>query len=207
MSFFDNSKNVGLALIIVGLINLVAGIGRMVVGVTDESVITLAAICFGIASLIFGILILGYGFKVRNGPNDQSVVVSGLIRTIGIATILQALFIALGAYFAADDSGIADAVIVAIGSMIVSIIIGLILIWAAGKVAGANKNVISKLLWVILIVIFLILAVLQFISIFAQDFGTLWGILGLVAAICMCIVYIYCFIAMLSEDVKKAMGI
>jgi len=157
--------------------------------------------------LIFGILILGYGFKVRGGPNDQAVVVSGLIRTIGIVTILQALFIALGAYFASDQSGIADSVVIALTSMLISIIIGLILIWAAGKVAGANKNVISKFLWVLLIVIFLILAILSFFDIFGQDFGTLWGILGLVAAICMCIVYIYCFIAMLSEDVKRSMGI
>jgi len=209
MSFFDNNKTVGLALVIAGLITLVMGIGNAVAGVMDGdgNNAKIAAVCFGIAALIFGILIFGYGFKVRGGPNDQSDIVSGLIRIVGVATILQALFNAIGAYFTTADSGsIATAVWAAIVSMIVSIIIGLILIWAAGKVAGNSKNVISKLLWIILVVVFLVLAVLTLVHAFPIGSG-ITGILVLVSAICMFFVYLYCFIAMLSKDVKSSMGI
>lgn len=210
MSFLDN-KTVGLVLIIIGLLNLVAGIARAVNGVldTEGTYLIIAAICYGIASLISGILILGYGIKVRGGPNDESDIVSGLIIVIGTATILNAIFLAAGAFFTNYDSdaGLGTSVWAAIVTMIVQIIVGLILIWAGRKVGGKSKNVISKVLWVLLVVIFLILAVLQFIALFGFDLGTLDGILALVAAICWAIVYIYLFIAMLSKDVKESMGI
>lgn len=208
MSFLDNKK-VGLALIFVGLINLLAGIGRVVSGIIDEDVDLVVAICYGIASLIFGALIFGYGIKVRGGPNDESDIVSGLIRRIGIVTILQAVFIAVAVALESDE-GFGVALIGAIIGAIVTIIIGLIFIWAAGKVAGKSKNVISKFLWVILVVLFLIMAIITLFSAIVAlldvEIG-LWNILGLVSAICICIVYLYCFVAMLSQDVKSSMGI
>lgn len=205
MSFFDNNKTVGLMLIIVGLINIIMGIAQAVDGVINEDTgkLIAAAVCFGIASLIFGILILGYGLKVRRGPNDQSDTVSGLVRVIGVATILQAIFIAIGSYLNNQDS-IGGAIVGAI----IQLILGIILIWVAGKISGKNKNVISKIVWVIAVVVFLILAITSFLRIFDNlDFGNLKAILILISSICMFLVYIYCFVAMLSKDIKTTMGI
>jgi len=209
MSFFDNNKTIGLVLIIIGLINLVVGIGIAVAGWNDDTVNTNSAICYGIASIIFGLLIFIWGFSVRGGPNDQAKVLSGTIRMVGIITILQALFIALGAYFASDNSSITNAVWTAIVSMIVSIIIGLFLIWVAGKVRGANQNIISKGLWIVLIIVFIIMAILSFMKLFdgSYDFGSLNGIIAVIGAICVFILYLYFVIAMFSKDVKAAMGI
>jgi len=210
MSFFDNSKNVGLALIIVGLITLIMGIATAVAGVVDADGgwLKASAVCYGIAALIFGIMILGYGLKIRKSSMDQVAVLSGLIKVIGVATILAALFNAVGAFLSTNNTGdIGGAVIAGISSMIVSIVIGIILIWIASKVAGKSKNVISKLLWIILVVVFLILAILSLINIFNQHFSDIQGILAAISAICMFIVYLYCFIATLSKDVKTSMGI
>jgi len=208
MSFFDNNKTIGLVLIIIGLINLVAGIGIAVAGWNDDTVNTNSAICYGIASIIFGLLIFIWGFVARGGPNDQAKVLSGTIRMVGIITILQSLFVALGVYFA-DETSITSGAWAAIGGMIVSIIIGLFLIWVAGKVRGANQNVISKGLWVVLIIVFLILAILSFIKLFngSYDFSNLNGIIAVIGAICVFILYLYFLVAMFSKDVKAAMGI
>jgi len=200
MSFLTN-KSVGLMLIIVGLVNLIAGIGTVVAGFTDDSVDILVAICRGIASLIFGALMLLYGIKVRGGPNDESDIVSGLIRTLGVAIILKAIFIAIA------DGLDAGSITTGIWTALAQIVIGLFLIWVSGKVGGKNKNALSKILWVILIIAFLVLAILEFVGIFNEDFGSLWGIMMAISAICMCLIYIYCFIAMLSKDVKSSMGI
>ncbi|MCL2295899.1 MAG: amiloride-sensitive sodium channel family protein [Methanomassiliicoccaceae archaeon] len=212
MSFLTN-KSVGLMLIIIGLINIIAGLARAVNGVLEAegTYLTIAAICFGIANLISGVLILGYGFKVRGGPNDESDIVSGLIIIIGTATILNAIFLAAGSFFTNydADAAIGSAIWAAIVTLIVQIVLGLILIWAGRKVGGKNKNVLSKLLWIILIVVFLILAIWQFVTLFKDgiDLGNLDGILALIGAICWAVVYIYCFIAMLSADVKESMGV
>jgi len=208
MSFFDNNKTIGLVLIIIGLIILVAGIGLAVAGWNDDTVNTTSAACYGIAKIILGLLIFVWGFVVRGGPNDQAVVLSGTIRILGVATILQALFIALGTYFA-DTSSITAGAWAAIGGMIVNIIVGLFLIWVAGKVGGKSKNIISKGLWIVLIIVFLYLAISSFFALFSQsyDFGTLNGIVTVIAAICMFILYLYFLVAMFSKDVKSSMGI
>ena len=208
MSFFDNNKTIGLVLIIIGLIILVAGIGLAVAGWNDDSVNNTAAACYGIAKIIFGLLIFVWGFAVRGGPNDQAKVLSGTIRIVGIATILQAFFLALGSYFA-DSSSITAGAWTAIVGMIVAIIFGLFLIWVAGKVGGANKNIISKGLWIVLIIAFLYLAVTSFLTLYRLDFdfGSLNGIMTIVAAICLFILYLYFLVAMFSKDVKSAMGI
>ncbi|MCL2509966.1 MAG: hypothetical protein FWF07_02680 [Methanomassiliicoccaceae archaeon] len=208
MSFFDNNKTIGLVLIIIGLIILVAGIGLAWTGWNDDSVNNTAAACYGIAKIIFGLLIFVWGFAARSGPNDQAKVLSGTIRIVGIATILQAFFAALGTYFA-NDSSITAGAGTAIGGMIVAIIVGLFLIWVAGKVGGASKNIISKGLWIVLIIVFLYLAISSFFALFSQnyDFSNLNAIVTVIAAICLFILYLYFLVAMFSKDVKSAMGI
>ncbi|MDR3205821.1 MAG: hypothetical protein LBT41_01800 [Candidatus Methanoplasma sp.] len=190
MSFFDNNNNVGLALIIVGLIAIVAGILHPVL---DEE--KGAAVAYGIAGIISGIIFLLYGLKVRSGSNDKVAIVSGLLRAVGIATILQAIFVAVGYYLLNDEiSG-------AVGVLVVQIIIGLIFLWISGKVAGANKNIISKILWVLLVIFSLIAAIFSLLGAISSD------VTAIISGIAWFIVYIYVFLASLSGEVKSAMGI
>jgi len=204
MSFFDNMKTVGLLLIIVGLINLIVAVGAIAIAGThdfEEGRVRLGWVVVAISTVIFGVLILMFGMKTRSGPNDKVAFVSGLIRVLGLATILGAIFSAVGLYLIEDGIG------TAIGTFILLIIIGLIYLWAAAKVAGKSKNVISKVLWVILLIISL-LAVLGNLMDFAYNISSdLWILMNAICSLCMCIVYIFVFVALLSPDVKNSMGI
>ncbi|MDR3282239.1 MAG: hypothetical protein LBS92_01325 [Candidatus Methanoplasma sp.] len=190
MSFFDDNKNVGLALIIVGLIAIIAGILHPVLD-DDKG----AGVAYGIAGIIGGIILLLFGLKVRSGSNDKVAIVSGLLRAIGIATILAAIFNAIGFYLLNDSIG------GAIGSLIISIIIGLIYIWIAQKIAGANKNAISKIIWVLLVVFSIILAILSLLGAISSD------IVAIISGIAWFIIYLYVFIASLSSEVKSSLGV
>ena len=207
MSFFDNNKHVGLALIIVGLIVLILGlIAAIANGISDNFTNTqkLGYVITAIGSLIFGILILGFGLSVRRGSNDKVAILSGLVRVIGIATILAAIFSAVGNYLINDD-GIGAAIV----AFIVQIIIGLILIWVAHKIGGKSKNVISKVLWLILLIVFAILAILSIVNCITGILhdSSLGGILTAISLLCWFIVYVYAVIALLSPEVKSSMGI
>ncbi|MCL1811502.1 MAG: hypothetical protein FWG41_04735 [Methanomassiliicoccaceae archaeon] len=197
MSFFDNNKTVGLVLIIIGLIMFVGGLVSAVAWLADDTLNTGAQIAFGIGGIIGGLLWLFYGMKVRSGSNDKVAIVSGLVRTIGVITILIAIFVAAGNYLANDEFGLGAALV----SLIVSIIIGLIYLWISGKIAGKNKNVISKIVWVLLVIISLIMVVVHILGIFDAD---IWGI---ISHICWAVAYIYVFLASLSPEVKSSMGI
>lgn len=203
MSFFDDNGKVGLALIIVGLLNIIVAIANVIVAFMDDNNGVAYAVA-AIGAIIFGILILMFGMNVRSGSNDKVGIVSGLVRVIGIATILSAIFDAVASYMMSDDVGVGAA----IGAAIISIIIGLILLWIASKIAGSNKNVISNVLWILLVLVFLILAILSLVGFVGGLLdATTASILGAISSICMFFVYVYAFLACLSPEVKSSMGI
>ncbi|MCL1979440.1 MAG: hypothetical protein FWG60_04715 [Methanomassiliicoccaceae archaeon] len=200
MSFFDDNKKVGLALIIVGLISIIVAVASIAVAYSDSIADKAAFAVSAIGSVIFGLLIMFFGFNVRKGSNDKVGILSGLFRVLGIATILGAIFTAISVAMIGDiGAGIVSAII--------EIIIGLIYLWVSFKIAGGNKNVISKILWVILLVFTLILAILALIAFFVVFSGDLWLILAGISSLCSFFVYVYAFIALLSPEVKSSMGV
>ena len=198
MSFFDDNKNVGLALVIVGLINLIMAVASIIIAVLGDGNVGAAAVG-AISFVITGVFLFMYGQKVRAGSNDKVAILSGLIRVIAIITLLGAIFTAISSYMATSSIG------VALGAAIVSIIVGLILLWISSKVSGANKNVISNILWILLVLAFLILSVLAFVGFFSNLF--LGNFVEAIAQICMLVVYIYAFLACISPEVKTSMGV
>lgn len=202
MSFFDDNQKVGLALIIVGAINLIMALVNVVVAFTDEAANTGAVAVGAVGGIIFGILILMYGMNVRSGSNDKVGILSGLVRVIGIATILAAIFVAISAGL--SDGSITTGIV----SAIVEIIVGLILLWIASKIAGSNQNVISNVLWIILVIVFLVLAILAIVGFVTGLLeADLSSIVGAISSLCMFFVYAYAFLACLSPEVKSSMGI
>jgi len=198
MSFFDDNKKVGLALIIIGIVGIVIALVRIVVAFDHTN--TTANVIIAVGALIFGVLILLFGLNTRKGSNDKVAILSGLFRVLGIGTIISGICGAIG-----------TAIIVGVGTGIVSgvldILFGLILLWASFKVAGGNKNVIGKILWILLVIIFLILAILAIVGFFAVFAGTLILVLEGINSICWFFVYVYALIATLSPEVKKSMGV
>ncbi|MCL2032659.1 MAG: hypothetical protein FWG96_05275 [Methanomassiliicoccaceae archaeon] len=163
----------------------------------DED-LTVAALR-AIGSLIFGVLILFYGINVRGGSNDKVTILAGLVRVVGIITILAALF------YAAADWLELESFSAGMGTFIVQIIVGLILLWVSVKIGGKSKNIVSKVLWVILIVAFVILALSALLGSIVCLVDGAW--IDAIGLLCWLIVYIYALIATLSPDVKSSMGI
>lgn len=198
MSFFDDNGKIGLALIIVGLVNVLAAIIGIVLAAVNGGENLASVIVGAIGSLIFGVLIFLYGRNVRSGSNDRVAILSGFVRVLGIATILSALFVAISQFLSVGGIG------AAISTVIVEIIVGLVLLWVSSKIAGSGQNAISKILWFLLVIIFLVLTIVNLIS----------GITGIIAlsivpailGFCYFFVYGYAFIATLSPDVKSSMG-
>lgn len=89
---------------------------------------------------------------------------------------------------------------------VISIIIGLIIVWAGRKILDGKQTTIDKILWILLTVLFLILFVVSFIGIFGVEGETLHLVVGVVSSICYAIVYLFMLCYMFDGDVKKGMG-
>ena len=198
MSFFDNSKHVGLAIIIVGLISLISAVIKVYEAWSDDSDLVVAALR-AVAAIIFGLLMFLFGMKVAGGPNDKVAFLSGLIKVFGIAIILGALFSAVAQWIETSSLGAGLLLLVA------TIIVGLILLWVAAKISGKSKNIISKFLWLIVLVVFAILAILSILNLITSLTNSAWG--DALSYLCWIIICIFAVVACLSPEVKKSMGI
>ncbi|MCL2149209.1 MAG: hypothetical protein FWH47_07730 [Methanomassiliicoccaceae archaeon] len=191
-------------MIIIGFVSLITAVCSVVIaGVYDipQARIRAGIVVGAIGTAIFGWLILQFGKKVRDGMNDKVAFVSGLMRVVGIATIL-------GAIFAAVSSGlILGSIGAGIVSFVVAIIVGLIYLWIAEKIKGKDKNIISKFLWVLILVASPIVAIFYLIAFFGSIGSDPWVLMEGIRSLCWCPVYIFVFLAMLSPEIKQSMGI
>lgn len=203
MSFFDNPKNFGIAAIVIGAVSLISGIVAIVNGVLADPIAT-GSIVAAVGTLIFGILILGVGIPVYKGEESNKLSILGLfVRVIGIATIATYLFSGAGQII--DDS-----LATGIGWIVIGIIFGLILIWAAGKIVDGSADTMDKIIWILLLVAFAILTIVSLIGIFTPflaDGAILDQALLAILSLFNFILYAFLLVAVLSDDVKRAMGI
>ncbi len=82
MSFFDEPKNAGLALMIVAAINLIGGI----IAVVDGSILA------GVGSIIAAVIYLLFGNKVRTGEiSGKMPVLASFVKAVGIAYLVTAV--------------------------------------------------------------------------------------------------------------------
>ncbi|MDR1404010.1 MAG: hypothetical protein LBJ20_00345 [Candidatus Methanoplasma sp.] len=197
MSFFDDNRKVGLALIIVGILNAVVPIMNIVhVFIDHESVGNAIG---PIGALIFGLLILSLGFRVRSWSNDRVGILSELVRVIGVATILIAVFKAIS-NFVTGDVGIASSIV----TILSGVIIGLILLWISAKIKGKSKNILSKFLWALLVIVFLALSIITIVSLVSGLLDKAW--LDALMSLCNIFVYVYAFLASISSEVRHSMN-
>jgi hypothetical protein len=201
MSFFGNNKNMGTALVIAGIIGLIAAIAAAVTAFTSDGVEDKVPFVVGaVGSMIFALGMLWYGLKVRADPSDDSDVLSGFLRILGIVVIIKAIFDLIATLIGSGDG-------LGIGSFIIQLIIGLILLWVGQKIAGKSKNFLSKIIWFLLILAFIVLTILEILGILGSFSTDIWVLAELVRHICMCIVYIFGLVLCFSTDVKRTMGV
>ncbi len=188
MSFFTEPKNAGLALMVVAVLNIIAGIVGIYDGATNG--FDTGAVVVSVGAIICAILFLLFGMKLRTGVFSKIEIVSTYVKVIGFTTIIGGIFY-LG-YLANGVSGV-------VGSAIITIIFGLIIMWCASKIGDGKVEFVDKIIWIILVVIMVLCILASLVSLL--DF-----FLGTIIAICDLIVYVFMLLLLLDGDVKSKMG-
>ena len=161
-------------------------------GATTEGDDRLANVVVGIGALLAAFIYFGFGNKVRKGEISAKIeVLAQFVKTVGLATIVSAFFAAIAGIWGVGISTWTNVVI---------LIIGIIIVWIGGKIDDGKTTNFDKILWIILVVIFLI----EFILKLAGAFGGDW--INILSCILMAIVYLYMLVFMFDGDVRKKMG-
>lgn len=190
MSFFTEPKNAGIALMIVAVLNLIAGIVGVYDGATNG--FNTGAVVAAVGAIICALVFFGFGSKVANNMLSKIGIVAEYVRVIGVTTIIGGVFF-LG-YLANDVSSMDT-----IATAIVTIIIGLIIMWVASKIGDGKAETIDKIIWIILVVVNVILILTSIVNLLDFFVGTL-------IAICDIVIYVFMLLLLLDGEVKSKMG-
>lgn len=184
MSFFDEPKNAGLAMIIVAIINLIVAIMNIVAGATGDDGFNLGTVLVGVGALIGAFIYFKFGASVRSGATSGKVnILATFVKVVGVVTIIDGVF----------------SLVSSVGGGIIGIILGLIIFWCGSKIDDGKETTIDKIIWIILLVVFILSILGSLISVVAFPIGTITGICGI-------IIYVFMLMLLLDPEVKKAMG-
>lgn len=192
MSFFDNTKIAGWGLFFIGILMIISAIISIWQGATKEGDDRIALVVVGIGALLAAFVYFGFGNRVRKGEVSAKIdVLAQFVKTVGVATIVASFFAAIAGIWGVSVSTWTNVVI---------LIIGVIIVWIGGKIDDGKTTTFDKILWIILVVIFLI----EFILNLLGAFGGEWY--SILTCILMAIVYLYMLAFMFDGDVRKKMG-
>jgi len=189
---------------VLGAINLIVGLVALVTALTAGNIVVSAVVaCIG--PIIMAALYLRFGISVKNGGVPKKIdILAYFVRLAGLSEIIIAVF---NLWYAIETSG----AIAAIGSLIVSIIIGLIILFVAGRINDGKQDTGDKIIWIILVVLFAISAVLDVLAVigfitdgnFAFDLKT---ISALIVPIASFIIDVFMLLLLFDSDVKREMN-
>ena len=201
MSFFDNQKVLGYAFLVVGLILVIDAILTIVFGFVDvnddmkEGIDNWTIYCVlgGIGSLICAVLYTMFAMKVYNGVYSEKIVIlERYVMIVGLTIALGGIFNAVASIAGGQDVG------VAIVSAILSILIGLIIMFSATKINDGKQTVGDSIIWILLLIAFIIVLILSIFMLFSLA-TIIDGIAHLIIALFM-IAFLF------DADVKKKMN-
>ncbi len=204
MSFFKENRTAGIALMVLGAINLIVGLVALVTALTGGDII-ISAVVACIGPIIMAALYLRFGISVKNGGVPKKIdILAYFVRLAGLSEIIIAVF---NLWYAIETSG----AIAAIGTLIVSIIIGLIILFIAGRINDGRQDTGDKIIWIILVVLFAISAVLDLLAIigfitggdFSLDLETISAIIVPIASF---IIDVFMLLLLFDSDVKREMN-
>ncbi len=161
MSFFKETRTAGIALMVLGAVNLIMAVVALVGAFSGDlgSTKTYAAIVACIGPIIMALLYLRFGVSVKNGGVPKKIdILAYFVRLAGLSEIIIAVFNLWNAIETGDAW-------VAIGSLVVSIIVGLIILFVAGRINDGKQDTGDKIIWILLVVLFAISAILDIVSI------------------------------------------
>jgi len=189
MSFFDNPKNAGLAFMVLAVIEIIGAIIALADAFTADE-IKIGAILVGVGGLLSAVLYFYFGRSVRDGMSKidilaNFVMVNGLIYIIG------------GVFGLVND----------VGSGIVSIIIGIIIVLIGKRINDNSQDTFDKIIWIVLLILFILGALGSLFAIFGVFNGDILTILmNVLVTVSSIVVAVFMLLLLFDADVKKQMG-
>ena len=200
-SFFDNTKIVGFAFLVVGFILIFSAIFSIVMGFIDVPAETKEGIpnwmpyCVvgGIGSLICALLYTFFAMKVNNGTYSQKIVIlEKYVRIVGVTTAIDAIF--AGAASIAGGQEVGPALV----GIILGLIIGLIIIFISTKINDGKETIGDSIIWIILLIAFILLLIVSIFEIFS--------LVGIIDGIAHIIIALFMIAFLFDPEVKKKMN-
>lgn len=192
MSFFDDTKNVGLMMFIIAILNLVIALVQIADGATrDEETLKKAGfVIIGIGSLIAAFIFFKFGNGVRTGSVSGKLdVVAGFVTTVGIMTIVKGIFEIVGGACINTNY---------LAGGIVELIFGLIVFYCGKRINDGKTTGFDNVLWILLVIIFFLLMLASLVYLAG-------GLILIVKGICSFIMYLCILSFMFDKEVKSAM--
>lgn len=192
MSFFDNTKIVGWAFTIIGILMIVSAFLQIVDAVGMEGGIgeNIGYLIAAIGAIIAAVIYFKFGNSVRVGAISNKIdILATFVKVVGATTVVTGIFSAVGGII--SSIGFWDS--------IVAIVLGLIIIWIGGKIDDGKTTGFDKILWIVLLLIFLVLFITSLLAIGG-------GFMQIISSICSVIVYLFMAVFLFDGDVKKKMG-
>ena len=186
-SFFDNTKIVAFAFMVVGFILIFDAILSIVLGFVDVSEDmkegitnwTLYCVVGGIGSLICAVMYEMFALKVNNGTYSEKIVIlEKYVMIVGITTALGSVFSAAAMIAGGQDVG------AALVAAIIGVLIGLIIMFIATKINDGKETIGDSIIWIILLIAFIILLIVGILSCFSLA-GIIDGIAHILIALFM----------------------
>ena len=204
MAFFDNQSHAGLALLLLAIVSIVMAIVTIVWEVVDGGDIILANVIMAVGTLLGGFLYLAFAQRVRGQSgsnivsdklgvsggalNDKFDIVCEFVKVYAMVRIVAGVFEII--------AGILNNSLLANG--VIDIIIGLIVLFLYKKITDGKDSLVDKIVWIILLILFLLTIIGGVIALF--------GIITIPLGICMMIIGVFMFMALLDKDVKAKFG-
>ena len=199
MSFLDNTKTAGTALWIVGILMIISALLTIICGVVDDEMNdhVIGWVILGIGSLICALVYFAFGKSVKSGEvSDKFDIVTKFVYVVGYTTIIGGVFAALCGFGFDDIGGY-------LVSGIISIVLGFVILWIHKKITDGNISTFDRIMWILLLVIFVICFISSFFGIGGNGLALA---VNIIVAICDIVIYLFMIAFMLDNSVKAKFG-
>ena len=199
MSFLDNTKTAGTALWIVGILMIISALLTIICGVVDDEMNdhVIGWVILGIGSLICALVYFAFGKSVKSGEvSDKFDIVTKFVYVVGYTTIIGGVFAALCGFGFDDIGGY-------LVSDIISIVLGFVILWIHKKITDGNISTFDRIMWILLLVIFVICFISSFFGIGGSGLALA---VNIIVAICDIVIYLFMIAFMLDNSVKAKFG-
>jgi len=216
MSFLEDNKNIGLLLLIVGIMSIIAPLTLFIYDFFTTAYI----IVLVVGGIVAGLIYILAGLSVRDSKDDPLGILQMVAGMIGLkiaydikigipALMVMVLGITslINGIFSLIAGAVGGSIGAGIGSAVIGIIIGIFFLIAAPIVAGNKKSSSGSVIWIILLILIILGILGALMAAFLGFFLAIYGLCMLIFGICLLILFIFLLLAILKPEIKKNMGV